>query len=74
MNTLEVRPPEYYRQERMNAAAPEMYELMHNTAFYILECARIYKPFPQELVTYATRIREFLARIDGEKITCYYEA
>ncbi len=67
MSTLEARPPEYYRQERMKAVAPEMYELMHNTASYILECARIYKTFPQELVTYATRIREFLARIDGEE-------
>ena len=58
---------EYQANGRLMAAAPEMYEMMKNTANYILECAKLYSPFPGELCMYAERIKELLARIDGEK-------
>ena len=51
---------------RLIAVAPEMYEMMENTSHYILECAKLYSPFLGELCMYAERIKELLARIDGE--------
>ncbi len=51
---------------RLIAAAPEMYEMMKNASNYILECAKLYSPFPDELCMYAERTKELIARIDGE--------
>ena len=52
---------------RLIASAPELYELAQNTADYILEANKLYAQFPQELVTYAERIKELLERIYGEE-------
>ncbi|MBQ9420067.1 MAG: hypothetical protein IJU31_06820 [Synergistaceae bacterium] len=51
---------------RLIAAAPEMYELLKNTAFYLEEVNKL-KPLPSELMDYAKRIAELLARIDGKE-------
>ena len=55
------------REERLADYAPEMYELMKATAEYIFDCEKQYSPFPHELVTYAERTQELLARIDWEE-------
>lgn len=54
------------RRGRLIASVPEMYETLKNVSDYILECAKLYSPFPHELCMYAGRIKELLARIDGE--------
>ena len=55
------------REDRLSDYASKMYELMKATAEYIFECEKVYRPFPSELVTYAERIQELLARIDWEE-------
>ena len=56
------------KDARLMQNAPEMYEVLKNTAEYIFECAKLYKPFPDELCTYAEMAKELLARIDGEEV------
>lgn len=60
-------PEETEANARLIADAPEMYKMMKNTSNYILECAKLYSPFPDELCMYAERNKELLARIDGEE-------
>ena len=57
--------PKSERLGRLIAAAPEMYELLKHTAFYIKEADKL-KPLPSELMDYAKRISELLTRIDGD--------
>ena len=61
-----IKDKEQLANARLIAAAPEMYEMMKNTSNYILECAKLYSPFPDELCMYAERTKELIARIDGE--------
>ena len=41
--------------------------MLDNIAFYINESGKLYAQFPQELLTYAERIRELQKRIEGEE-------
>ncbi len=61
-----IKDKEQLANARLIAAAPEMYEMMKNASNYILECAKLYSPFPDELCMYAERTKELIARIDGE--------
>ena len=57
-------------EERMIAAAPEMYELLKALAFYIEATTKLQKKYvANEFLDYAERIHDLLARIDGEEKT-----
>ena len=58
--------PKSERLGRLIAAAPEMYELLKHTVFYIKETDKL-KPLPSELMDYAKRISELLTQIDGKE-------
>ncbi len=53
---------------RLIAAAPDMYELLNNIAWYIEATQKLQKNYlADEFSDYATRAKELLARIDGEE-------
>ena len=59
MRTLEASPEEYYRQKRMEKAAPEMYELLKALAFYIEATTKLQKEYvANEFLDYAERIHD----------------
>ena len=56
------------RSEELAAAAPEMYDLLKNMAWYIEATQKLQKNYvAEELSDYATRANELLARIDGKE-------
>lgn len=58
---------EYQANGRLIAAAPEMYELLNSIAWYIEATQKLQKDYlADEFSDYATRVKELLARIDGE--------
>lgn len=63
-NNISINIAEYVA--RLEAALPELFEVTRNTSDYILECAKLYNPFPNELCTYAKRMNKLLAQINGE--------
>ena len=53
---------------RLIVAAPEMYKLLNNIAWYIEVTQKLQKDYlADEFLDYATRTKELLARIDGEE-------
>ena len=55
---------EYKANGRLMAAAPEMYALLENTAFYLQGLSKMYSL--SGVFDYVSLIKELLARIDGE--------
>ena len=63
-DVMAVREKEFNANGRLIAAAPEMYALLENTAFYLQGLSKMYSL--SGVFDYVSLIKELLARIDGE--------